>query len=40
MEKNLLKAIPAVIAGIPTLMNTPYISSIYAGNKSIVLPVC
>jgi len=31
--KKSIEGIPAVIASIPTLMNTPYISSIYAGNK-------
>ena len=31
--KKSIEALPAVIAGLPTLMNNPYITSIYAGNR-------
>ncbi|MFH1321299.1 MAG: sulfatase-like hydrolase/transferase [Bacteroidota bacterium] len=30
--KTSIEAIPAVVAGLPTLMNNPYITSFYAGN--------
>jgi len=31
--KKSVEAIPAIVAGLPTLMDNPYITSIYAGNK-------
>lgn len=31
--KKSIEAIPAIVAGFPTLMDNPYISSIYSGNK-------
>ena len=31
--KKSIEAIPAIVAGFPTLMNNPFISSIYSGNK-------
>jgi len=31
--KKSMEGIPAVVAGFPTLMDNPYISSIYSGNK-------
>ncbi len=31
--KQSIEAVPAVVAGLPTLMNRPYIISAYAGNK-------
>ncbi len=36
--KKSIEALPAVLAGLPALMNTPYISSKYAGNKLSALP--
>jgi len=30
--KKSIEAIPSILAGLPTLMNNPYITSIYAGN--------
>jgi len=30
--KKSIEAVPAILAGLPTLMNNPYITSIYAGN--------
>lgn len=37
-SKKSIEGIPAVVAGIPTLMNTPYISTEYASNKIDALP--
>jgi len=36
--KKSIEGIPAIISGIPTLMNTPYISSMFAGNKINSIP--
>ena len=36
--KKSIEAIPAVLAGIPALMNTPYITSVYSGNRIRALP--
>lgn len=36
--KKSIEAMPAIIAAIPTLMNNPYITSSYSGNKIKALP--
>ncbi|MDP4267222.1 MAG: sulfatase-like hydrolase/transferase [Bacteroidota bacterium] len=36
--KRSIEALPAILAGIPTLMNEPYITSVYARNRIIALP--
>lgn len=36
--KKSIEALPAILSGLPTLMNTAYISSKYAGNKIESLP--
>lgn len=36
--KKSIEGIPAILSGIPTLMNTPFISSAYSGNSFISLP--
>jgi phosphoglycerol transferase MdoB-like AlkP superfamily enzyme len=36
--KRSIEGIPAIVAGLPTLMNRDYLSSIYAGNKIDALP--
>lgn len=36
--KQSIEALPAIFAGIPALMNDPYISSSYSGNTIVALP--
>lgn len=36
--KRSIEALPAIFAGIPSLMSTPYTTSLYSGNKIYVLP--
>lgn len=37
--KKSIEGIPAILSGVPTLMNTPFINSPYSGNQFVSLPM-